>query len=155
MITTTDPITVNGETLIAREWAKRLNTDTKTVVRRVNEMGWTPERAASTPVRQRESIAEDGYWENRILSYPKIKEGEEFTLKLLAKWMKKPAGSMHPHIMRLYTNERLTRREEIGENGGCPAYYRIRLSASKIIKKPWRTTNNDWLGLEPRLGVEW
>lgn len=44
------PLTLNGETLLLTEWAKRLGTGHKTLSGRLDVLGWSVEKALTTPV---------------------------------------------------------------------------------------------------------
>lgn len=43
-------LTVDGETMCLRDWARRTNIDETTLARRVGKLGWSHERAVKTPV---------------------------------------------------------------------------------------------------------
>lgn len=46
-------LTWKGETLCLPEWAERTGLHEKTIASRLNQMGWSVERALSTPIRRR------------------------------------------------------------------------------------------------------
>lgn len=45
-------LTVNGETKTKAEWAKEIGVSLTTLSSRLNKLGWSPERAVSTPSRR-------------------------------------------------------------------------------------------------------
>ena len=139
----------NGRALSLPAWAREMGANTKTLRRRL-EGGWSLEKVLTTPVKKRE-MKPDGYWEEKILNHPKVKGGEAFTLVTLAKWLRLRSEALEPHLTGLKRRELFT--ETVSDNGY--KVYRARSSAMRILKKSWRTTDNDWLGLEPRMGVQW
>jgi hypothetical protein len=45
-------LTLNGRTQLISEWARELGIQRLTIRRRINDLGWTPERALTTPVQE-------------------------------------------------------------------------------------------------------
>lgn len=43
------PVTINGKTQNLRHWAKEMGIHENTLYNRINQMGWTPEQAVTTP----------------------------------------------------------------------------------------------------------
>jgi len=50
-IRTNKMIEVNGETLHLSEWARRFGISPQAIWQRINSMGWSPEKAVTTPIR--------------------------------------------------------------------------------------------------------
>lgn len=144
---------VNGKALTLKEWAKLLGTSRKTIDRRL-AMGWDIERAVTTPVDRRYPKP-DGYWTDKIMNLERVQSGEDFTVFELARALKISQSAVKPHLDTLRRLEVFTEKKFANSQGDTFVSFRLRGNCSEILKTKWRTTDNDWLGLEPRLGVQW
>lgn len=160
-------ITAHGKTLTTEEWADRIGITVEAIYHRMANCATPedivrPKRAkASVQTKRKKTTRTKQRLEDReaalkaaIFASEAIKNPEGFTLDELARELGREESALKAAFYALQ------RREVFIEikhkvSGNWILRYRPRTSAGDLLRRKWRKTGNSWLGLEPRLGVQW